>query len=130
MRSAYCVLHRDTNKPIVAKCYSLTVESYLYELCGILYTRISHAWPAFKTLLKNYNYWTLSFQPIFRFRRAVKTVLILLRVVRTNEQTSRNEVLSWAHDDIMPTKRIYGLHGLSFDPNDYACRKEVKHNRI
>ncbi|XP_071125080.1 cyclic nucleotide-binding domain-containing protein 2-like isoform X1 [Mytilus edulis] len=62
----------------------------------------------------------------YRFRRAVKTVLILLRVIRTNENTSRNEVLSWAHHDELTTKRIYGLHGLSFDPGDYACRKEER----
>jgi hypothetical protein len=53
-----------------------------------------------------------------------------ITVVSMNYHYKNITKYSWAHDDIMPTKRIYGLHGLSFDPNDYACRKEVKHNSI
>jgi len=72
----------------------------------------------------------LSLKPLVRFRRAVRTVQVLLRATLTNRQTHRNEakLLSWAHDDYATSKRTYEMFGLSFDPTDYRAKREVYRN--
>lgn len=61
-----------------------------------------------------------------RFRRAVKTIQVLLKATLTNTQGQRNDgLLSWAHDDVSTSKREYEMFGLSFDPGDYRAKKEV-----
>ncbi|XP_076070117.1 uncharacterized protein LOC143041872 isoform X4 [Mytilus galloprovincialis] len=67
------------------------------------------------------------FEPLVRFRRAVKNVQTLLKAtVINNGQNSRNEgkLFSWAQD-FMSTRREFEMHGLSFDPADYKARREA-----
>ncbi|KAK3099955.1 hypothetical protein FSP39_012490 [Pinctada imbricata] len=69
--------------------------------------------------------WKNRILPLVRFRRAVKTIQVLLKATLTNTQGQRNDgLLSWAHDDVSTSKREYEMFGLSFDPGDYRAKKE------
>lgn len=65
-------------------------------------------------------------QPLVRFRRAVKTIQVLLKATLTNSQGQRHDLLSWAHQDTSSSKREYEMFGLTFDPGDFRAKKEVR----
>lgn len=65
-------------------------------------------------------------QPLVRFRRAVKTIQVLLKATLTNSQGQRHDLLSWAHQDTSSSKREYEMFGLTFDPGDFRAKKEVE----
>lgn len=63
--------------------------------------------------------------PLVRFRRAVKTIQVLLKATLTNSQGQRHDLLSWAHQDTSSSKREYEMFGLTFDPGDFRAKKET-----
>ncbi|XP_048775168.2 cyclic nucleotide-binding domain-containing protein 2-like isoform X2 [Ostrea edulis] len=64
-------------------------------------------------------------EPLVRFRRAVKTIQVLLKATLTNSQGQRHDLLSWAHEDTTSSKREYEMFGLTFDPGDFRAKKET-----
>ncbi|XP_062585589.1 cyclic nucleotide-binding domain-containing protein 2-like isoform X1 [Saccostrea cucullata] len=64
-------------------------------------------------------------RPLVRFRRAVKTIQVLLKATLTNSQGQRHDLLSWAHQDVSSSKREYEMFGLTFDPGDFRAKKET-----
>nr|XP_022321378.1 cyclic nucleotide-binding domain-containing protein 2-like isoform X2 [Crassostrea virginica] len=64
-------------------------------------------------------------EPLVRFRRAVKTIQVLLKATLTNSQGQRHDLLSWAHQDTSSSKREYEMFGLTFDPGDFRAKKET-----
>lgn len=64
-------------------------------------------------------------RPLVRFRRAVKTIQVLLKATLTNSQGQRHDLLSWAHQDTSSSKREYEMFGLTFDPGDFRAKKET-----
>ncbi|XP_022321379.2 uncharacterized protein LOC111123374 isoform X3 [Crassostrea virginica] len=65
------------------------------------------------------------YRPLVRFRRAVKTIQVLLKATLTNSQGQRHDLLSWAHQDTSSSKREYEMFGLTFDPGDFRAKKET-----
>ncbi|XP_041357807.1 cyclic nucleotide-binding domain-containing protein 2-like [Gigantopelta aegis] len=72
-------------------------------------------------------------QPLVRFRRAGRTVMLLLKATvstRQNQQRSECRMLSWTqvHDDIGTSRRAYERFGLTFDPGEFKVKRETQIN--
>ncbi|XP_059166002.1 cyclic nucleotide-binding domain-containing protein 2-like, partial [Physella acuta] len=75
---------------------------------------------------------TVKFEPLMKFRKAVKMVLHLLRATYTSrERTQRRERYfsiwsSYLDKSWTSSKRAYDLYGISFDPQDFKANREIQ----
>lgn len=65
-------------------------------------------------------------KPLVRFRRAAKTIQLLLKATESSRSNHHHDQVSWSQivDDQSTAKRTYDLFGISFDPSVFKAKRE------
>ncbi|XP_067661280.1 cyclic nucleotide-binding domain-containing protein 2-like [Haliotis asinina] len=79
----------------------------------------------------NEKYEFRTFRPLYKFRRAVRTVIVLMKATVSSSQTpqrSERQAMSWTqvHDDVGTSRRAYERFGLTFDPSVFRANREAQ----
>ncbi|XP_064603627.1 uncharacterized protein LOC135469039 [Liolophura sinensis] len=113
----------------------LSYEDFTKQLK--LYEEISKPVPREKSKVEIISEWKReriksgAVKPLVRFRRAVKSVQVLLRATdrsRHTGQITTPSTVSWVqiHNDLEINKRARAERGLLFDPDDYRAKRELQ----
>ncbi|XP_071089026.1 uncharacterized protein [Haliotis cracherodii] len=79
----------------------------------------------------NEKYEFRTFRPLYKFRRAVRKVIIMIKATVSSSQTpqrSERQAMSWTqvHDDVGTSRRAYERFGLTFDPSVFRANREAQ----
>ncbi|XP_076468500.1 cyclic nucleotide-binding domain-containing protein 2-like isoform X2 [Babylonia areolata] len=66
--------------------------------------------------------------PLVRFRRAVRTLIALLKTVKLSRDKGKGtEPSTWIdEDDIRASRKAYGMFGITFDVYSFRARREIQ----